>query len=166
MDESFPFLKQFINYLQLVDTIVSEYGTDDPKLLMGKLNELRILENFHLPSSVASIIKDKITCQVDEDKKIEISDEVDGLVVVEESEEGDIEKQAVEEPVPKPAKLVRMANLCIVGGHAVNGVAEIHSQIVKEQVFRDFFEVNFVILYKVGYFFKFERISYHQFLKV
>nr|CAA59464.1 alpha-glucan phosphorylase [Spinacia oleracea] len=126
---------------ELVDTIVSEYGTDDPKLLMGKLNELRILENFHLPSSVASIIKDKITCQVDEDKKIEISDEVDGLVVVEESEEGDIEKQAVEEPVPKPAKLVRMANLCIVGGHAVNGVAEIHSQIVKEQVFRDFFEL-------------------------
>ncbi len=35
---------------------------------------------------------------------------------------------------------VRMANLCIVGSFSVNGVAELHTQILKEQVFRKFYE--------------------------
>ncbi|MCL2158524.1 MAG: glycogen/starch/alpha-glucan phosphorylase [Oscillospiraceae bacterium] len=35
---------------------------------------------------------------------------------------------------------VRMANLCIVGGHAINGVAKIHSDILKNDVFKDFYE--------------------------
>ncbi|XP_022642603.1 alpha-1,4 glucan phosphorylase L isozyme, chloroplastic/amyloplastic-like [Vigna radiata var. radiata] len=33
-----------------------------------------------------------------------------------------------------------MANLCVVGGHAVNGVAEIHSEIVKDEVFNAFYK--------------------------
>jgi len=37
-----------------------------------------------------------------------------------------------------PEKKIRMANLAIVGGHCVNGVAAIHSKIVKESLFRDF----------------------------
>lgn len=36
---------------------------------------------------------------------------------------------------------VRMANLAIVGSHSVNGVAKLHSQILREQVFRDFYEL-------------------------
>uniref|UniRef100_A0A8C4XD72 Alpha-1,4 glucan phosphorylase n=1 Tax=Erpetoichthys calabaricus TaxID=27687 RepID=A0A8C4XD72_ERPCA len=39
-------------------------------------------------------------------------------------------------------KRINMAHLCIVGSHAVNGVAEIHSKIVKDQVFRDFSELE------------------------
>ncbi|XP_064784861.1 glycogen phosphorylase, liver form-like isoform X1 [Oncorhynchus masou masou] len=35
-------------------------------------------------------------------------------------------------------KRVNMAHLCIVGSHAVNGVAVIHSNIIKNYVFRDF----------------------------
>ena len=35
---------------------------------------------------------------------------------------------------------VRMANLAIVGSHKVNGVARIHSEILKNQVFHDFYE--------------------------
>ena len=34
---------------------------------------------------------------------------------------------------------VRMANLCIAGGMAVNGVSELHSQILKDDLFHDFY---------------------------
>jgi starch phosphorylase len=35
---------------------------------------------------------------------------------------------------------IRMTNLAIVGSHSVNGVAELHSQILKTTIFRDFHE--------------------------
>jgi len=38
-------------------------------------------------------------------------------------------------------RMVRMAHLAIVGSHAVNGVAEIHSNIVKNKIFVDFYEL-------------------------
>uniref|UniRef100_A0A672Q6J8 Alpha-1,4 glucan phosphorylase n=1 Tax=Sinocyclocheilus grahami TaxID=75366 RepID=A0A672Q6J8_SINGR len=38
--------------------------------------------------------------------------------------------------------LVNMAHLCIVGSHAVNGVARIHSDILKATVFKDFYEMD------------------------
>jgi starch phosphorylase len=34
---------------------------------------------------------------------------------------------------------VRMANLCIVGGHSVNGVAKLHTEILKKQEMSDFY---------------------------
>jgi starch phosphorylase len=37
--------------------------------------------------------------------------------------------------------MVRMAYLAIVGSYSVNGVAELHSQLLKEGLFRDFFEL-------------------------
>lgn len=36
---------------------------------------------------------------------------------------------------------VRMAHLAIVGSHAVNGVSQLHTEILKQKVFRDFFEM-------------------------
>uniref|UniRef100_A0A672I2D6 Alpha-1,4 glucan phosphorylase n=1 Tax=Salarias fasciatus TaxID=181472 RepID=A0A672I2D6_SALFA len=39
-------------------------------------------------------------------------------------------------------KKINMAHLCIVGSHAVNGVARIHSEIIKNTVFKDFYEVD------------------------
>ncbi|XP_077597656.1 glycogen phosphorylase, muscle form-like [Stigmatopora nigra] len=44
-------------------------------------------------------------------------------------EEGDVKK-------------INMAHLCIVGSHAVNGVARIHSEIIKETVFKDFYQMD------------------------
>jgi starch phosphorylase len=38
-------------------------------------------------------------------------------------------------------KRVRMANLAVVGSHAVNGVSGLHSQLLSQQAFRDFFEL-------------------------
>ncbi|KMQ98101.1 glycogen phosphorylase [Lasius niger] len=39
-------------------------------------------------------------------------------------------------------KRVNMAHLSIVGSHAINGVARIHTEILKESVFRDFYELS------------------------
>ncbi|XP_061815323.1 glycogen phosphorylase, muscle form [Nerophis lumbriciformis] len=44
-------------------------------------------------------------------------------------EEGDVKK-------------INMAHLCIVGSHAVNGVARIHSEIIKSTVFKDFYDMD------------------------
>ncbi|MGI6393758.1 MAG: glycogen/starch/alpha-glucan phosphorylase [bacterium] len=38
-------------------------------------------------------------------------------------------------------KLVRMANLAIVGSHSVNGVSALHSEILKNDIFKDFHEL-------------------------
>ena len=35
---------------------------------------------------------------------------------------------------------VRMANLCVMGSHSVNGVSKLHSDIIKESIFRDFYD--------------------------
>lgn len=35
---------------------------------------------------------------------------------------------------------VRMANLCIVGSHSVNGVSALHSDIIKKSIFKDFYD--------------------------
>jgi glycogen phosphorylase len=40
-----------------------------------------------------------------------------------------------------PNKQVRMAHLAFVGSHAVNGVAELHTQLLKERVFTDFHDM-------------------------
>ena len=37
-------------------------------------------------------------------------------------------------------RYVRMAHLCIIGSSSVNGVAELHSQILKDSLFRDFYD--------------------------
>ncbi len=38
--------------------------------------------------------------------------------------------------------VVRMANLCVAGSHSVNGVSALHSEILKETVFNDFYTLT------------------------
>ncbi|XP_038660657.1 glycogen phosphorylase, brain form [Scyliorhinus canicula] len=56
---------------------------------------------------------------------------------------GDMDRLArmslIEEGDPKR---INMAHLSVVGSHAVNGVARIHSEIVKSTVFKDFYELE------------------------
>jgi len=40
------------------------------------------------------------------------------------------------------SKRINMAFMCIVGSHAVNGVARIHSDILKATIFKDFYEME------------------------
>ena len=39
-------------------------------------------------------------------------------------------------------KYVRMAHLAAMGSHAVNGVAELHTELLKQTVMRDFYEIS------------------------
>lgn len=141
---------------QLIETIIANYGTEDLDLLQQKLKQMRILDNIELPESVAELfVKSRENPATDPVEEVDISDETK-LTGEEESEEQEMEKTNVvaSEPDPPLPKLVHMANLCLVGGYAVNGVAEIHSEIVKNEVFNDFYEVNTLIGYFFNYFIK------------
>lgn len=48
------------------------------------------------------------------------------------------ELSIVEESQPKR---IRMANLCIVGSHKVNGVAALHSELLKKTLFKNFADI-------------------------
>lgn len=129
----------FVYIFQLVGDIISEYGKSSPEILRKKLAAMRVLENFELPPSVVKLFAKKEESLIDEPVGKVKSTKKD---VSEEKETPKKTKTIKKEPVPTSPKMVRMANLCVVGGHAVNGVAEIHSEIVKEEVFNDFFKVN------------------------
>lgn len=49
---------------------------------------------------------------------------------------GKIENMAIEAD-----NKIRMANLAIYGSHSINGVAQVHSEILKNQLFKDFYEL-------------------------
>jgi len=38
-------------------------------------------------------------------------------------------------------KYVRMANLACVGSHAINGVAKLHTELLKKDVLADFYKI-------------------------
>lgn len=42
----------------------------------------------------------------------------------------------------KPIRIINMAYLSIIGSHVVNGVAEIHSKLLRESMFKDFYELT------------------------
>ncbi|ONM09507.1 starch phosphorylase1 [Zea mays] len=155
---------------ELINNIVSKYGTTDTELLKKKLKEMRILDNVDLPASISQLFvkpKDKkespakskqkllvksLETIVDVEEKTELEEEAEVLSEIEEekleSEEVEAEEESSEDELdpfvksdPKLPRVVRMANLCVVGGHSVNGVAEIHSEIVKQDVFNSFYEM-------------------------
>jgi starch phosphorylase len=47
----------------------------------------------------------------------------------------------IQEPVNGSEKAIRMANLAVVGSHSVNGVAALHTQILCDELFHDFFRL-------------------------
>lgn len=142
-------LKLFVSK-QLIQTIISEYGTEDPDLLQKKLKEMRILENLDFSPSVAQLFikpkksKSKKKVLVADVPKNEAAESEDQESTEEEStdEESSDAKPEKKETKSVLPKMVRMANLCVAAGHAVNGVAAIHSEIVKDEVFNNFYKVT------------------------
>lgn len=108
---------------------------------------MRVLENFELPDSVMELLVNSAESAVAVDlvEEAEILDEesLPGKEVDENEDKSIVKKINISFKVdPKHPKMIRMANLSVVGGYAVNGVAEIHSEIVRTEVFSDFYEVN------------------------
>lgn len=157
--------------MQLINTIIAEYGMEDLELLQKKLKEMRILDNIELPADILelliksqkSLTNDSVNNEISEEN-VEDTDDMEEETREEEGKE--TEELKAEDPAediklmfnpdPKQPKMVRMANLCVVAGRAVNGVAEIHSEIVKNEVFNEFYKVNETskttlwLLYPVG----------------
>lgn len=143
--------------------IVSEHGSEDLELLQAKLEEMRILENFDIPESVATLFvkREKTSStkleddseEADEDPADEEEGEEEEEQEEEEEEHSEVVEPESEKVVIQLPKRVRMANLCVVGGHTINGVAEMHSDIVKQEVFNDFYKVY------ESFFLKIRRLS-------
>ncbi|KAG6757998.1 hypothetical protein POTOM_038329 [Populus tomentosa] len=124
---------------ELIHTIIAEYGTEDLDLLQHKLKQMRILDNIELPDSVLELlVKQEESSAVDSIKEVKVSDKE--TESADEEQDTDAKDVVTFDPDPNLPKMVRMANLCVVGGSAVNGVAEIHSEIVKNEVFNEFYK--------------------------
>lgn len=118
-------------------------STVEKEDLEAKIASMRILDNTDLPASIQSLLPPKsvketvkktikaVTNGASDDKTSESAVNGNG---VEEEEEEEVDPK-------KPAATVRMANLCVIAGHKVNGVAAIHSKIVIDEVFNDFYKV-------------------------
>ncbi|ONM09506.1 starch phosphorylase1 [Zea mays] len=107
---------------ELINNIVSKYGTTDTETIVDVEEKTELEEEAEVLSEI-------------EEEKLE-SEEVEAE---EESSEDELDPFVKSDP--KLPRVVRMANLCVVGGHSVNGVAEIHSEIVKQDVFNSFYEM-------------------------
>lgn len=55
---------------------------------------------------------------------------------------GDFGKMERMSMIQENPKKIRMANLCVIGSKAVNGVAWLHSELVKKDLFNDFFQMR------------------------
>ncbi|TVU36470.1 hypothetical protein EJB05_18406 [Eragrostis curvula] len=55
--------------------------------------------------------------------------------------EGKIDSMKVLDSSNPQKPVVRMANLCVVSSHTVNGVAELHSNILKQELFADYVSI-------------------------
>jgi len=102
-----------------------------------RANDLEEETNLEEETKRANDLEEETKRANDLEEEMELVDEKDES----KSKVTQKKEKIMAEPPPKPPKMVRMANLAVVGGHAVNGVAEIHSEIVKDEVFNAFYKV-------------------------
>eukprot|EP00250_Pteridium_aquilinum_P035837 c9988_g1_i1 orf=162-3116(-) len=138
---------------QFILSVADSQKFTDKESFEEAINKMRILENVELPPSVSSLFPEtvelppSVSSSSDSSSEnvedISIGQEKDEKDTVSEDSEEEL-KKTVEAPAvkaPKAPGMVRMANLCVISGHTVNGVAAIHSEIVKNEVFNDFYKM-------------------------
>lgn len=133
--------------MQFVKLLAKKVSSDE---LERKVRSMRILENVELPESFKKTMTDKEKAGPQSPTKATTTEvqlprgkeNMDKDIKAKNKERYEARKAAIDRGrVPKPEVLVRMANLSVIGAHKVNGVAAIHSEIVKHEVFKDFYQV-------------------------
>jgi starch phosphorylase len=114
-----------------------ENSDEETKLVYNSEEETKRANDFEEETKRANDLEEETKRANDFEEEMELVDEKDES----KSKVTQKKEKIMAEPPPKPPKMVRMANLAVVGGHAVNGVAEIHSEIVKDEVFNAFYKV-------------------------
>lgn len=123
---------------EFIDHVVKAIGLSDLPLLITKIQSMRILDGSEMPAKVKAQIEAQQEKNAEEEAAAEaVAAKKAGI----ESETKKAKKEEQELPNVKGPSVVRMANLCVIAGHAVNGVAAIHSEIVKDEVFNDFYQL-------------------------
>ncbi|CAL5225473.1 g8295 [Coccomyxa viridis] len=147
-------------------TVMPEALEKWPVKVLGKLlpRHLEIIDK--IDSIWKDSLKEKVLAQVEEmhkknppkpkaAKEVPLAKKAGAPAVPEQAEEEEEEEEEdpveaalnkygiiTENPWEKGVKLVNMAYLAVVGSKAVNGVAAIHSDIIKRTIFKDFFELT------------------------
>eukprot|EP00897_Mesotaenium_endlicherianum_P008077 jgi/Mesen1/7298/ME000374S06662 len=116
---------------QYIHELVAAEKDTNKEELLAKVLRTRILDNYALPESVIPLLEEPKKVEAKEEKKDKKKDK----------DEKKEKKEKKKDKAATPPALVRMANLCVIAGHAVNGVAAIHSEIVKDDVFNDFYKL-------------------------
>ncbi|KAH7425846.1 hypothetical protein KP509_11G073600 [Ceratopteris richardii] len=100
------------------------------------LKKMRILENVELPPWVTSLLVSSSESEEVSSSEQEIDEDATSI-----DDSPKVTAKVTKKPVSTAPGMVRMANLCVIAGHTVNGVAAIHSEIVKNEVFNDFYKI-------------------------
>ncbi|MCO5609797.1 hypothetical protein L7F22_064029 [Adiantum nelumboides] len=124
---------------QFILAIFESQQFADKKTFEETVNKMRILENLELSPHITSLFESSSE-ESDEVSISESDKDEDEDVTNAEGLEEEV-KTIAKPPVAKPPGMVRMANLCVISAHTVNGVAAIHSDILKNEVFNDFYKI-------------------------
>ena len=113
--EAFKIVKKSFNYTNhtVLPEALEKWGADIFKKILPRLLELIYLVNF--------VFLEKIKIKYPNN-----NEKLSKLSIIEESN----------------PKQIRMANLCIISSNKVNGVAKIHSNLIRKKLFNDFYELS------------------------
>ena len=115
---------------EFIASVKAKYTKMPAAELECTIAAMGILENYVSPEEKAAKAAAKAKAKAAKSKAKAAKAKTAKTAVVEEEEEEE------EEPA-----MVRMANLCCISGMAINGVAAIHSEIVKDVAFNDFYKL-------------------------